>query len=173
VPSDMATEVTALDDAGYMALAQRRFGWRLGKLSRPGKRHPYAIRRVAARKLIASRAVLVGNAAQTVHPIGAQGFNLGLRDALTLAELVADAADPGVPELLERYATRRAPDREGTMAMSHDLVRFACMPQPWLAPFRSLALLAYDRVPPLQQALARRGMGFRGEPPRAVMERLP
>jgi 2-octaprenyl-6-methoxyphenol hydroxylase len=173
VPAETAEEVTALDDAGYMALAQQRFGWRLGKLSRPGKRHPYAIRRVAARKLIASRAVLVGNAAQTVHPIGAQGFNLGLRDALTLAELVADATDPGLPELLDRYAARRAPDREGTMAMSHDLVRLACMPQPWLAPFRSLALLAYDRVPPLQQALARRGMGFRGEPPRAVMERLP
>jgi 2-octaprenyl-6-methoxyphenol hydroxylase len=47
------------------------------------------------------------------------------------------------------------------------------MPQPWLAPLRSIALLAYDRVPPLQQALARRGMGFRGQPPRAVLERLP
>jgi 2-octaprenyl-6-methoxyphenol hydroxylase len=173
VPSDIATEVTALDDAGYLALAQQRFGWRLGKLGRPGRRHPYAIRRVAARKLIASRAVLVGNAAQTVHPIGAQGFNLGLRDALTLAELVADATDPGTSELLERYAARRAPDRQGTMAMSHDLVRLACMPQPLLAPFRSLALLAYDRVPPLQRAMARRGMGFRGDPPRAVLERLP
>lgn len=173
VPSDMAEDVMALDDAGFIALAQQRFGWHLGRLNRPGKRHPYAIRRVAARKLIADRAVVVGNAAQTVHPIGAQGFNLGLRDALTLAELVAGAVDPGAAELLERYATRREPDRAGTMAMSHDLVRFACMPQPWLAPFRSLALLAYDRVPPLQQMLARRGMGFRGEPPRAVLERLP
>jgi 2-octaprenyl-6-methoxyphenol hydroxylase len=173
VPSDMAVEVAALDDAGYIALAQQRFGWNAGKLTRPGKRHPYAIRRVAARRLVAARAVLVGNAAQTVHPIGAQGFNLGLRDALTLAELVSEAADPGVPALLERYAARRVPDREGTMAMSHDLVRLACMPQPLLAPFRSLALLAYDRVPPLQQAMARRGMGFRGEPPRAVLERLP
>lgn len=173
VPSESATEVAALDDEGFIALAQQRFGWRLGRLNRPGKRHPYAIRRVAARSLTSTRAVLVGNAAQTVHPIGAQGFNLGLRDALTLAELVADAADPGSSALLERYAARRMPDREGTMAMSHDLVRFACMQQPLLAPLRSLALLAYDRVPPLQQVLARRGMGFRGEPPRAVLERLP
>jgi 2-octaprenyl-6-methoxyphenol hydroxylase len=173
VPSESADEVAALGDADFIALAQQRFGWRLGRLTRPGKRHPYAIRRVASRGLTASRAVLVGNAAQTVHPIGAQGFNLGLRDALTLAELIADAKDPGASDLLARYAERRAPDREGTMAMSHDLVRFACMPQPWMAPFRSLALLAYDRVPPLQQALARRGMGFRGEPPRAVLERLP
>jgi len=173
VATDVAAEVAGLNDADFIAFAQRRFGWRLGRLSRPGKRHPYAINRVAARQLVAPRAVLVGNAAQTVHPIGAQGFNLGLRDALTLAELVADAADPGSQELLERYAARRAPDREGTMAMSHDLVRFACMPEPWLAPLRSLALLAYDRIPPLQHALARRGMGFRGQPPRAVLERLP
>jgi len=173
VATDVAAEVAGLSDADFIAFAQRRFGWQLGRLSRPGKRHPYAIKRVAARQLVAPRAVLVGNAAQTVHPIGAQGFNLGLRDALTLAELVADAADPGSQELLERYAARRAPDREGTMAMSHDLVRFACMPEPWLAPLRSLALLAYDRIPPLQHALARRGMGFRGRPPRAVLERLP
>ena len=173
VDTDVAADVAGLNDADFVALAQNRFGWRLGRLNRPGKRHPYAIKRVAARSLIASRAVLVGNAAQTVHPIGAQGFNLGLRDALTLAELIAESGDPGAQDLLERYAARRAPDREGTMAMSHDLVRFACMPQPWLAPFRSLTLLAYDRVPPLQQILARRGMGFRGEPPRAVLERVP
>jgi len=173
VPGEQAEAVAALDDDAFIALAQQRFGWTLGRLARPGKRHPYAIRRVAARQLTGPRAVLVGNAAQTVHPIGAQGFNLGLRDALTLAELVAAAADPGAAELLQRYAVRRAPDREGTMAMSHGLVRLACLEQPLLAPLRSLALLAYDRVSPLQHLLVRRGMGFRGEPPRAVLERLP
>jgi len=173
VAADQAGAVAALDDDGYIALAQQRFGWRLGKLSRPGKRYPYAIARVAASRLTAARAVLVGNAAQTVHPIGAQGFNLGLRDALTLAELVAAAADPGAPELLQRYAARRALDRDGTMLMSHGLVRLACLPQPLMAPLRSLALLACDRVQPLQRALARRGMGFRGEPPLTVLERLP
>ncbi|CAM0997787.1 2-octaprenyl-6-methoxyphenyl hydroxylase [Rhodanobacter sp. Root179] len=173
VSADEADAVAALDDAGFLDLAQRRFGWRLGRLTRPGKRHPYAIHRVAATQLVAPHAVLVGNAAQTVHPIGAQGFNLGLRDALTLAELVTAATDPGDPALLAAYAARRAPDRKGTMAMSHGLVRLACLEQPLLAPLRSLALLACDRLPPLQRALARRGMGFRGEPPRAVLERLP
>jgi len=173
VPGSQADAVAAMDDADYLALAQRRFGWRLGRLGRPGKRFPYAIRRVAAARLTAPRAVLVGNAAQTVHPIGAQGFNLGLRDALTLAELVAVAADPGDERLLATYATRRAPDREGTMAMSHGLVRLACLPQPWLGPLRSLALLACDRVPALKDGMLRRGMGFRGEPPRAVLERVP
>ncbi|OOG37748.1 2-octaprenyl-6-methoxyphenyl hydroxylase [Rhodanobacter sp. C05] len=172
VAADETDAVAALDDAGFIELAQRRFGWRLGRLTRPGRRHPYPIHRVAAAQLTGPRAVLVGNAAQTVHPIGAQGFNLGLRDALTLAELVAAAPDPGAVDLLERYAARRAPDRGGTMAMSHGLVRLACLPQPMLAPLRSLALLACDRVPPLQRALARRGMGFRGESPLAVLERL-
>ncbi|GAA0693458.1 2-octaprenyl-6-methoxyphenyl hydroxylase [Dyella marensis] len=173
VPTEQAAEVTALDDEGFLAFAQQRFGWRLGRLARAGKRHPYAIRRVAAGRLTGPRAVLVGNAAQTVHPIGAQGFNLGLRDALTLAELVAAAADPGAPALLEHYAARRAPDREGTMGMSHGLVQLACLEQPLLGPLRSLALLACDRVPPLRSLLARKGMGFRAEPPQAVLERLP
>ena len=173
VAADEAEAVAALDDAAFIELAQRRFGWRLGRLSRPGKRYPYAIQRVAVAQLTGPRAVLVGNAAQTVHPIGAQGFNLGLRDALTLAELVAGAPDPGAAELLARYAARRAPDRDGTMAMSHGLVRLACLAQPLLAPLRSLALLACDRVPALQRAFARRGMGFRGEPPLAVLERSP
>jgi 2-octaprenyl-6-methoxyphenol hydroxylase len=173
VSADEADAVAALDDAGFIALAQRRFGWRLGRLGRPGKRHPYAIHRVAAERITAPRAVLVGNAAQTVHPIGAQGFNLGLRDALTLAELVAAGDDPGDAAMLAAHAARRAPDREGIMTMSHGLVQLACLPQPLLAPLRSLMLLACDRLPPLQRALARRGMGFGGEPPLAVLERVP
>ncbi len=173
VNADQAQAVAELDDGGFIELAQRRFGWRLGRLDRPGKRHPYAIHRVAASQLTAPHAVLIGNAAQTVHPIGAQGFNLGLRDALTLAEMVAADDDPGSAEMLTRYAARREPDREGTMTMSHGLVQLACLKQPLLAPFRSLALLACDRLPPLRRALAQRGMGFRAEPPLAVLERLP
>jgi len=57
--------------------------------------------------------------------------------------------------------------------MSHGLVQLACLPQPLLAPLRSMAMLAFDRLPPLQRLMARRGMGFRGDPPKAVLERLP
>ncbi len=86
---------------------------------------------------------------------------------------MAGGADPGDETLLANYAARRAPDRDGTMAMSHGLVQLACLQQPLLAPLRSLAMLAFDRVPPLQRLMAKRGMGFRGEPPAAVLERLP
>ncbi|SEO48255.1 2-octaprenyl-6-methoxyphenol hydroxylase [Luteibacter sp. UNC138MFCol5.1] len=173
VAADRVDEVAAMDDEAFLAFAQARFGWRLGRLTRPGKRVPYPIRRVAAESLVATRAVLVGNAAQTVHPIGAQGFNLGLRDALTLAELVAETTDPGSASMLAEYARRRAPDRDGTMAMSHGLIRLACLEQPFLGPLRSLAMLALDRVPPLRHALSRRGMGFRENAPLAVREKTP
>ncbi|HET8897737.1 MAG TPA: FAD-dependent monooxygenase [Rhodanobacteraceae bacterium] len=167
-----ADAVAALSDAEFLRLAMRRLGARPGGLLRPGPRHRHPVARVVARHIVGPRAVLVGNAAQTVHPIGAQGFNLGLRDALTLAELVIDAADPGAAELLARYADRRAPDREGVMAFSHGLVRLACLAEPSLAPLRSLALLGLG-LPPWRRELARRGMGYRGTPPRAVLERGP
>lgn len=173
VAADRHDEVAGMDDAAFIALAQQRFGWKLGALSRPGKRFPHRIRRVLADALTASRVVLVGNAAQTVHPIGAQGFNLGLRDALTLAELIAASDDPGASTLLRDYAARRAPDRDGVLAFSHGLASLACLPQPALAPLRSLTMLALDAVPPLRHVLARHGMGFRGTPPAAVLERGP
>lgn len=173
VAADRHDEVAAMDDAAFVALAQRRFGWKLGALTRPGRRFAHRISRVLATALTASRAVLVGNAAQAVHPIGAQGFNLGLRDALTLAEMAGPAEDPGAAALLAAYAQRRRPDRDGVLAFSHGLATLACLRQPALAPLRSLALLALDGVPPLRHALVRHGMGFRGEPPAAALDAGP
>ncbi|TAM95142.1 MAG: 2-octaprenyl-6-methoxyphenyl hydroxylase [Rhodanobacteraceae bacterium] len=173
VSADRHDEVAGMDDVAFLALAQQRFGWKLGRLLRPGKRFPHNIRRVLADAVTAPRAVLAGNAAQTVHPIGAQGFNLGLRDALTLAELIAGADDPAAPGLLNAYASRRQPDRDGVLAFSHSLIALACLAQPALAPLRSLALLALDGVPPLRRAIERRGMGFRGLPPAATLDSGP
>lgn len=173
VSAERHEEVAAMDDAHFIALAQQRFGWKLGALSRPGRRFPHRIRRVLAEALTAPRAVLVGNAAQTVHPVGAQGFNLGLRDALTLAELIAATDDPGSVAVLDEYAVRRMPDRDGVLAFSHGLVALGCLAQPTLAPLRSLALLALDRVSPLRRVVARHGMGFRGLPPVATLDTKP
>lgn len=173
VSADRHDEVAAMDDSAFLTLAQQRFGWKLGAFTRLGKRFPHRIQRVLAETLTAPRAVLVGNAAQTVHPIGAQGFNLGLRDALTLAELVAGADDPGASALLRDYAARRQPDRDGVVAFSHGLISLACLAQPSLAPLRSLAMFAIDRMPPLRHAVARRGMGFRGDPPVATLDSSP
>src|SRR5690625_822532 len=100
------------DDSEFLARVQSAFGWRAGRFLGAGPRSAYPMVRTVARRITAPRAVLVGNAAQSMHPVGAQGFNLGLRDALTLAELVAEhRQDPGCAALLEAYARRRQEDR--------------------------------------------------------------
>ena len=177
VPSADAGRVAGLDDAGFVELLQARFGHRLGRFSRPGRRVSYPLRRIQALRLTAPRVALVGNAAQTLHPIGAQGFNLGLRDALTLAELLVDQyrfdGDPGAPALLAEYAARRVADREGTAAMSDGLARWTANEFVPLKLLRSLGLIALDRIAPLQDAVVRRGMGFRGRVPRLALGHKP
>ncbi len=164
VPAAQADAVLAQGDDAYLDFIQRRFGWRAGRFSRVGKRSAYRMRKVAAQRLVAPRAVLVGNAAQTLHPIGAQGFNLGLRDALTLAELVAHAhaegRDIASPDLLSAYAARRAPDRDATLAMSDGLVRLFSNTFAPLRLLRSAGFVALDRVPGLADGLVADAMGF-------------
>ena len=166
VATAQAPAVAALDEAGWLARIQRVFGWRVGRFLGAGERSAYPIASVLAESLVAPRAVLLGNAAQTIHPIGAQGFNLGLRDALTLAELLrAHAADPGDAALLEHHARRRREDREQTLAFSDGLARMTANPSPLLRPLRSLGLLAADRGGWLQARLVGGAMGFRGDVP--------
>ncbi len=109
---------------------------------------------------------LLGNAAQTIHPLGAQGFNLGLRDALTLAELLEDAhEDAGSDALLQAYVARREEDRRQTVAFSGGLARLTSTPAPLMRPLRSLGLVAAQRAS-VQSMLVGGAMGFRGEVPR-------
>lgn len=159
----------ALSDSDYLRQLQEAFGYRLGRLRSLGERVSYPLRRVLAERLTAPRQVLVGNAAQAVHPVGAQGFNLGLRDAATLAECLLRAHraghDPGAPVLLQAYAASRAGDRSATTGLSHALAQFTSLktaPAGWL---RSLSLLAADRIEPLREHLMLGGMGYRGATP--------
>lgn len=167
VPAEDSDRVEALEDAAFIALVHERFGYRVGRLSRPGKRKPYPLARLLADRLTDHRTILIGNAAQTVHPLGAQGFNLGLRDALSLSELLVAAkqenADPGNSDLLARYVERRSPDREATTSFSDDLVRLMGNDSPPLRMLRSLGFAALDRLAPLQRRVGLRGMGFRGD----------
>lgn len=167
VPTAEAAAVAALDEAGWLARIQSRFGWRAGRFLASGERSAYPMASVLAERLVAPRAVLLGNAAQTIHPVGAQGFNLGLRDALTLAELLraAPGGDPGADGLLARHAQRRSEDRGRTLAFSDGLARVTANPSSLLRPLRSLGLVAADRAGWLQAWLVGGAMGFRGDVP--------
>ncbi len=170
VARDEAEQVAALDEMAWLQRIQDVFGWRAGRFVGSGERSAYPLVRVLAKDLVAPRAVLLGNAAQTIHPIGAQGFNLGLRDALTLAELVAQADDVGAPALLQAYAQRRHEDRSRTLQFSDGLARITANASPLLRPLRSLGLFAANRVPALQSFLVGGAMGFRGDVPALCRE---
>lgn len=172
VAREDADVVSALDDAAWLARLQRAFGWRAGEFLATGPRSAHPALRLVADRCVAPRAVLVGNAAQTMHPVGAQGFNLGLRDALTLAELVEAAGagagadgDPGADALLQAYASRRAPDRERTLAFSDGLARITAGDVPLLRPLRSAGFAIAQRSPTLQAWLVGGAMGYRGDVP--------
>ena len=166
VASAEAAAVAALDDAGFLARVQAAFGWRAGRFLMVGPRSAYPIVGSVAEALVAPRAVLVGNAAQSLHPLGAQGFNLGLRDALTLAECIAAApGDAGDAAVLRRHAARRADDRARTLAFSDGLARLTANDAPLLRPLRSAGLLAGDASGWLQAWLVGGAMGYRGDVP--------
>jgi 2-octaprenyl-6-methoxyphenol hydroxylase len=166
VPRDEADAVAALDERAWLARLQSAFGWRAGRLLSSGARSAYPIVQTVAQSLVAQRAALVGNAAQTLHPIGAQGFNLGLRDALTLAELIEAADDPGDASLLAEHTRRRAEDRERTLQFSGGLAKLTAGDDEVLRPLRSLGFAAVDRWPALRAQLIGGALGYRGDVPR-------
>lgn len=160
-----AEAVAALDEAAFLARVQEVFGWRAGRLLSCGPRSAYPIVGGIAQSLVAPRAVLVGNAAQTLHPLGAQGFNLGLRDALTLAECIADSRNAGDARMLACYASRRAQDRERTIAFSDGLAKLSANDAPLTGMLRSAGFVAGDAMGWLQGWLVGGAMGYRGDVP--------
>ena len=166
VAREDAAQVAGLDDAGFLARVQDHFGWRAGRFLSVGPRSAYPIIGCVADTLIAPRAVLVGNAAQSLHPLGAQGFNLGLRDALTLAEsIAASPVDAGSDRVLLTHATRRADDRTRTLAFSDGLARLTANDAALLRPLRSAGLVAGGAMDWVQGWLVGGAMGYRGDVP--------
>lgn len=179
VARDGADAVAALDESAYLARLQRAFGWRAGRFLACGPRSSHPALRLVAQATIAPRAVLIGNAAQTLHPVGAQGFNLGLRDALTLAESIQRrgaaelADDAGIQALLDDYVQRRREDRMRTLAFSDGLAKLTASDAPGIAALRALGLFAADRLASAQALLVGGAMGYRGDVPALCRGRAP
>jgi 2-octaprenyl-6-methoxyphenol hydroxylase len=165
-----STRLLALDDAGFARELQDAFGMRLGRFVQVGRRQSYELALTRAAAHVAPRLVIVGNAAQGLHPIAGQGFNLGLRDAASLAEVVAEALadgdDPGGERALNAYADWRDQDRRRIVAFTDGLVRVFGSPLGLVRGLRGLGLLAFDALPPAKSALARLSVGAAGRVPR-------
>ncbi len=146
-----------------------RFSHRLGKFSKLGQRKPYPIKMLQADEQIKRRAVILGNAAHTVHPNGSQGFNLGLRDVTALAEVLIAAEknnqDIGALPILESYLKMRIADQQRVLNFTDRLARYFYNKQPCKIIARNLVMLATDLIPPLKYQFTRNAMGFREHQP--------
>lgn len=153
LPPAKADAVMALDDASFAAALQAQFGQRL-RFSQPGPRSRFPLALRQRQTLLAGREVWIGNAAQTLHPVSGQGFNLGLRDAWQLAEtLLAEGLDDAS---LQRYAAGRQLDRKGGAWFTDTVVKAFSNDFAPLKLARGLGLLALDLCPPARHFVAKR-----------------
>jgi len=168
----MSESAMAWSDEEFLAEVQRRFGFRLGRFLKVGRRVAYPLSLTRASRTSAPRCAIVGNAAQGLHPVAGMGFNLGLRDVASLAELIAERrradadADIGDPALLTEYDAWRAADRDGSIGFTDGLVRVFSNPLRSVQRLRNLGLLAFDLLPPAKAALSRLSTGSAGRIPK-------
>ncbi len=167
---DAVDEIMALNDTAFLARLQERFGYRLGRLERVGRRAAYPLQLLRVKEMARARVVLIGNAAHTLHPVSGQGFNLGLRDvahlADTLAQAVVQGEDPGSMNVLDRYVLGRETDQRRVARITDVLARLFVNPLPPVSMARNLGLLTLDLLPPLKHEITRQFMGLHGRLPR-------
>ncbi len=167
-----AERIVALDDAGFHAELEKRFGLHLGEIQAVGPRRAFPLGLSVARAFVAERVALVGDAAHVIHPIAGQGLNMGLKDVAALAETIVDAMriglDPGSPVTLERYQRWR---RFDTMAMgvaTDGLNRLFSNRSDALRVVRDVGLGLVDRLPALKHLFIREAAGLVGDVPKLL-----
>lgn len=153
-----ADALMALDDEAYRARLQAHFGERL-HFAAVGPRARYPLKLRYRPHPVGQRTVWLGNAAQTLHPVAGQGYNLALRDVWALAQVLLRAdGDPGAADTLARYADARRLDRQGTIRFTDGLVRLFSNAITPLAHARGAGLFALDLLPPARHFVAKRMM---------------
>jgi 2-octaprenyl-6-methoxyphenol hydroxylase len=154
---ERAQQMLALADDAFLAALAVRFGAPFEGFIGVNSRRSFPLALEVARPTVATRAVVIGNAAQSLHPVAGQGFNLGMRDAFELAQMIIatprDALGGG--PMLEGYARRRRADRLSGIAFTHGLVQLFGTDLPFVRWPRGLALTMLDALPPVKRAFAR------------------
>jgi 2-octaprenyl-6-methoxyphenol hydroxylase len=169
--------IVALDDAGFLAEVQRRFGYRLGTVQLAGPRASWPLDMHLARAFAVNRFALIGDAAHGVHPIAGQGLNLGLRDVAALTEVVADAArlglDIGSLAVLERYERWRRLDSMLSAATFDGLNRLFSNDVTVARTARHFGLGLIERMPALKSFFVAEAAGLTGDIPKLLRGQRP
>jgi 2-octaprenyl-6-methoxyphenol hydroxylase len=157
-PQERQQPLLALSDQAFLQQVQQVLGWRLGMLSHVQTRQSYPLSTQVAVRPVGHRWVAVGNAAQTLHPIAGQGFNLALRDVLQLAECLVGAwsqqQDIGTYRVLADYWQHRQCDQQRMVVFTRGLLQLFGSQQPLLKVGRTVGLGLFDRCSPFKNRVA-------------------
>jgi 2-octaprenyl-6-methoxyphenol hydroxylase len=162
---ERADEVYGMDDEGFMAALQDCFGYRLGFIEAASPRFSVPLQRVRAETLKAGRCLLIGNAANALHPVAGQSFNLSLRDVACLYELLCEQSldeldNAAFAELAADYEMQRAREQGKVIRYGDGLVSVFSNDLPVLEHVRAAGLGVLDLVPALKLQAAFSGMGL-------------
>ncbi|MDP1679372.1 MAG: FAD-dependent monooxygenase, partial [Candidatus Nitrotoga sp.] len=157
---EMAQEILHWNDATFLAQLHQHFGDRAGEFLTIGKRACFPLRLKRAPEITLPHTVLIGNAAQTLHPVAGQGFNMGLRDAWELAQEILNCEPEalGSDAMLTNYRKQRQFDRHAGIHFTDGLVRLFSNDLLLLKSGRAAALTVLDCLPGAKKFVARRMM---------------
>lgn len=160
--NDEANALMLGSEADFIDQLQTCFGWRLGELKLRAPRRAFPLSLIRAEKMVSQRAVIIGNAAHQLHPVAGQGFNLGLRDVMVLAQMLQNQdSDIGESEFLNRFSQHRTGDQNRTIQFTDTVVRLFSSEWLALAATRNFGLAILDVLPFAKSVLARHAMGYK------------
>lgn len=162
---DQAAELMKADEATFIAALQQCFGFRMGFIDKTGERFCFELKRTQAEQLSQGRCVLVGNAANALHPVAGQGFNLALRDVATLYDLLdgrpVDTLDQAaIGQLMASYEGNRKAEQRRVIRLGDGLVSLFSNELPLINHFRAGGLALLDQLPAMKAQVAMTGMGM-------------
>ena len=159
-----ADELLQAGENAFLTRLQQQFGWRLGRFQRCGQRFAYPLTLSRAAQHVQARTVLIGNAAQTLHPIAGQGFNLGIRDVMTLANILSYAylqqQEISDDALLQQYENKRKADQKQMIQLTDGLLTIFANNLLPLQIGRNLGLMALAQSSMLRQYFAKPTLGW-------------
>jgi 2-octaprenyl-6-methoxyphenol hydroxylase len=167
---EQADDLITTNEQDFVDQLQRCFGYHLGQLTLTAPRRAFPLTLIRAETMLSGRTVIIGNAVHQLHPVAGQGFNLGIRDVMQLAEMliaqVQKNNDVGEPGFLKQYEHARQKDHDQTIGFTDNVVKIFSTDWFPVAAARSISLAVMDHIPIAKSILSKHAMGLSGRLPR-------
>jgi len=163
-----AENLQSMSEDEFIVQLQDCFGYSLGTISLTAPRRAFPLSLIRAEKMVSGRAVIIGNAVHQLHPVAGQGFNLGIRDVVVLAEMLIEQqqTDVGDADFLNKYSKVRQKDHDQTIGFTDNVVKMFSTDWLPIAATRSIGLAVLDHIPLAKSMLAKHAMGLSDRLPR-------